>query len=402
MLVALDQRIQHEVTTSFAGMRRPDAGGDLAGRAAAAIGLVARPGAPPRGLAARFVSGYLIQLQPTKPRIVRRAPWPISSTCTPGPRCTCRRWLGRARCDSGTALRRRPHPARLHVDPTFASPIADDRDGRNRNRLRHDGSPHPRARARQRGRTRRVEALLARGNEVDHALARGDVRLTMGGEPTFDSPSTPTRRSGTPRPRPRPRYLRQPFYPSPEGPLAHGATLNHSIGQQYSGGERFPSLGTAPAIGAPDEQELWNNAGLLAVRTTTGDDATATEAAAFAHSARRAAAGRSGSGGPGLRGHSLLPLERTPAADQRPRRGRQAARPVGAGQTCAGVRSGSRGQCRQRIAAAACHRRRLSPLAVRQMVLPGRRTFSGSGRQPDRPAPAAGGIALDRSGNSRG
>ena len=71
------------------------------------------------GLAARFVSGYLIQLDARR-QIARR---PVgrrrrtSPTCTPGPRCTCRAPAGSGSIRHRTAGRRRPHPARGDARP---------------------------------------------------------------------------------------------------------------------------------------------------------------------------------------------------------------------------------------------------------------------------------------------
>ena len=108
--------------------------------------LAAGAGAAPLGLAARFVSGYLIQLvADVKPLTGRAAPTPISPTCTPGrgylPGAG---WIGldpRPACSPARATSRSPH---ARIRPVRR---ADHRAGRAmRNRIRLRDAPHPRPR----------------------------------------------------------------------------------------------------------------------------------------------------------------------------------------------------------------------------------------------------------------
>jgi uncharacterized protein (DUF2126 family) len=125
------------------------------------------------------------------------------------------------------------------------------------------------------------QAILATGAEVDRALARGQVRLTMGGEPTFVAASDfeaaewntnalgPTKRryAGT--------LLRR------LAPLwAPGAVLHHGMGKQYPG-EPLPRWALS-AHWRTDGQPVWENPELLADPDRDRGTATAEDAARFA------------------------------------------------------------------------------------------------------------------------
>jgi uncharacterized protein (DUF2126 family) len=120
------------------------------------------------------------------------------------------------------------------------------------------------------------QAILATGRRVDHALSEGQVRLTMGGEPTFVSANDmdgaewtvdalgPTKRHYAGR------LLRRlvPLW-------SHGAAITHALGKHYPG-EQLPRW-ALNAHWRRDGEPVWRDIGLLASDddhgTATPDDA---------------------------------------------------------------------------------------------------------------------------------
>jgi uncharacterized protein (DUF2126 family)/transglutaminase-like putative cysteine protease len=122
--------------------------------------------------------------------------------------------------------------------------------------------------------------ILTRGEAVDRALERGQVRLTMGGEPTFVAATDfdaaewnidamgPTKRGYAGR------LMRR------LAPLwAPGAALQYSMGKHYPG-EQLPRW-AIHAHWRRDGEPIWRDPSLLAADEDT-DDATAEDALAFA------------------------------------------------------------------------------------------------------------------------
>jgi uncharacterized protein (DUF2126 family)/transglutaminase-like putative cysteine protease len=122
--------------------------------------------------------------------------------------------------------------------------------------------------------------ILARGAAVDRALLRGDVRLTMGGEPTFVSATDqegaewnidamgPTKRIYAGR-------LMRKLTPL----WAKGAALTHNMGKHYPG-EQLPRW-AIHAHWRADGEKVWMNPDLLA-SDDDRDNASAEDSALFA------------------------------------------------------------------------------------------------------------------------
>ncbi len=127
---------------------------------------------------------------------------------------------------------------------------------------------------------RQWQDILAQGVRVDQALAAGDVRLTMGGEPTFIAADDmdaaewntdalgPTKRGYAGRLLRRLAVLWSP-----------GAALQYGMGKQYPG-EQLPRW-ALHAHWRRDGEPVWRDPALLASDDDT-DTATAEDAARFA------------------------------------------------------------------------------------------------------------------------
>ncbi|MDB5375411.1 MAG: transglutaminase domain protein, partial [Belnapia sp.] len=127
---------------------------------------------------------------------------------------------------------------------------------------------------------RQWQDILARGVAVDRALTAGDVRLTMGGEPTFiaaddmDAPEWNTDAMGPTKRIYAGRLLRRLA-----GLWAPGAALQYGMGKQYPG-EQLPRW-ALHAHWRRDGEPAWRDPALLASDDDT-DTATAADAAGFA------------------------------------------------------------------------------------------------------------------------
>lgn len=124
------------------------------------------------------------------------------------------------------------------------------------------------------------QAILAAGQAVDRALEGGDVRLTMGGEPTFiaaddmDAPEWNFDALGPTKRRYAGRLLRR------LAPLwSPGAALQYAMGKHYPG-EQLPRWALY-SHWRRDGEPVWRDHALLA-SDDDRDDANATDAARFA------------------------------------------------------------------------------------------------------------------------
>jgi uncharacterized protein (DUF2126 family)/transglutaminase-like putative cysteine protease len=237
------------------------------------------------GYAARFVSGYLIQLAPdVKPLTGPEGPtsdftdlhaW--AEAYLPGAG-----WIG-LDATSGLMAGEGHIPLAASPDPTSASPISGmlepaetvfdvEMQVTRVNEVPRVTKPYTDA---------QWAAILTAGAEVDHALNAGDLRLTMGGEPTFVSVSDAEGAEWTvdalgPTKRREAGKLMGRLIPL----WAPGAIMQYGAGKHYPG-EQTPRW-ALNATWRPDGEPVWSDPALMADPDGDKGDADAAAAHAFA------------------------------------------------------------------------------------------------------------------------
>jgi len=237
------------------------------------------------GYAARFVSGYLIQLAPdVKPLTGPQGPtsdftdlhaW--AEAFLPGAG-----WIG-LDATSGLMAGEGHIPLAASPEPMSAAPIsglmepAETQFDVEMAVVRVNETP----RVTMPYTDAQWQAILAAGAEVDQALEAGDLRLTMGGEPTFVSVSDAEGAEWTvdalgPTKRREAGRLMGHLLPL-WGP---GAVVQYGAGKHYPG-EQTPRW-AINATWRPDGESVWSDPALLADPDTAKGEADADTAHRFA------------------------------------------------------------------------------------------------------------------------
>jgi uncharacterized protein (DUF2126 family)/transglutaminase-like putative cysteine protease len=236
------------------------------------------------GFAARFVSGYLVQLAPD----IRSLDGPAgplndftdlhawAEVYLPGAG-----WIG-LDATSGLLCGEGHIPLAASPDPTSAAPISGlvekcettfSVEMTIRRILETPRVTKPYTEDQWR-------AILAKGAVVDRALSRGDVRLTMGGEPTFvsatdlDAAEWNTDATG-----PTKRAYADRLLHRLAKRWTSGAALQYVMGKQYPG-EQLPRW-AFHCLWRNDGEPVWRDPALLAAETDH-DDLNPSDAADFA------------------------------------------------------------------------------------------------------------------------
>ena len=237
------------------------------------------------GYAARFVSGYLIQLKPDIAAI--DGPAGASTDFTdlhawaeiylPGAG-----WVG-LDATSGLLTGEGHIPLAATPEPSSAAPIsglvepAQTEFGFEMRVTRIEETP----RVTKPYAASQWEAIKAAGERVDTALATGDVRLTMGGEPTFVSDRDPDGAEwtidalGPTKRREAGKLIRRLM-----GLWSSGAALQYGAGKHYPG-EQTPRW-ALNATWRRDGEPVWADPALLADPDETKGSATTETASVFA------------------------------------------------------------------------------------------------------------------------